>query len=138
MPERARANRVIGRLFIAQVVAVVVLIVAVLALEANTKTSINSAQRAARVEQTDQLRQGCARGVQRDFEAYGVNQDLMVFANDAAAARRAAGQIAVAQRYAKTADHASARMVRIGERLPSGSDQASIAAYCRELYPVPR
>lgn len=138
MTERARANRVVANLFVAQIVVIVVLIVAVLALQENTKTSIESGQREARIQQTDQLRQGCARGVQRDFEAYGVNSDLMTFANDAAAARRAAGQAAVASRYAHTAERASARMTKIGERLPSGSDQASIAAFCRLLYPVPR
>lgn len=134
MPERARANRVVAQLFVAQIVVVVVLIVAVMALEANTRSS----QQAARERQTEQLRQSCQREVQRDFEAYGVNQDLMTFANDAAAARRAAGQPGVARKYAETADRASARMVKIGERLPRSDDPATIATFCRVLFPALR
>lgn len=134
MAERARANRLVAQLFVAQIAVIVVLIVAVVALEANTRSS----QRAARERQTEQLRQSCQREVQRDFEAYGVNQDLMTFANDAAAARRAAGQPGVARKYARTASRASARMVKIGARLPGGSDPATITVFCRVLFPAPR
>lgn len=89
----------------------------------------------ARAAQTASLRAGCARAVARDFESWETNRDLRSFANDAARARRASGDVAIARRYSQTADRAHFRMMRIRLRLPDGEDGATVAAFCRTLYP---
>jgi hypothetical protein len=90
-----------------------------------------------RQKQTAALRAGCARGVARDFESWQTNHDLRRLALDAAAARRAEGNMRVARRYTSTAMHAGFRMERIRLRLPKHEDDATIAAFCRSLYPDP-
>jgi hypothetical protein len=88
------------------------------------------------MEETGQLREGCARGVARDFEAWGTNRDLAGFARDAAAARRKTDP-GIARRYDRRARDAQARVVTIGARLPASDDPATVREFCAALFPVP-
>lgn len=133
---------------IAGVIGVAALILSVWLVGANAARDVRESEAkaradqvrsddAARAQQTTNQRLGCARGVARDFEALGTNRDLRDFARDAAAVRRASGQIEVAHRYAGTARRAEFRMRRIRLRLPAREDVASVVAFCRELFPEP-
>jgi hypothetical protein len=129
-------------------VAIVVLIFSVWLVGAKAASNVRDSEARARIEQahrddvarqkqTASLRAGCARGVARDFESWETNRDLRRLALDAAAARRAEGNIRIARRYATTASRAGFRMDRIKLRLPRREDDATIAAFCRSLYPDP-
>jgi hypothetical protein len=65
VPEH-RAAQLVSRTIIWQIVATAALIGAVVLLQLQQA----AAQRSARVEQTTQLREGCARSVAQDFEAW--------------------------------------------------------------------
>jgi hypothetical protein len=131
MPEH-RAARIVSRTILWQIVATGALIAAVVLLQLQQA----AAQRAARVEQTGQLRDGCARSVAQDFEAWGTNRDLAGFARDAAAARRRTDP-GIARRYDRRARDAAARVITIGARLPASSDAGTIRRFCAALFPVP-
>jgi hypothetical protein len=128
--------------------AIVVLIFSVWLVGAKAASNVRASEARARIEQahrddvvrqkqTSALRAGCARGVARDFESWQTNHDLRRLALDAAAARRAEGNLKVARRYASTASHAGFRMDKIRLRLPKHEDDATIADFCRSLYPDP-
>jgi hypothetical protein len=131
MPERWAA-RLVSRTILWQIVATGALIMAVAALLLRQ----DAAQRAARVEQTSQLREDCARSVAQDFEAWGTNRDLAGFARDAAAARRGTDP-GIARRYDRRARDAQTRVVSIGARLPASSDAGTVRRFCAALFPVP-
>lgn len=135
MPEREhhRANLMAQRLFVMMIAACLAMVIAVIVLEANLRKS----EQQARNKQTQQLRAGCARGVQRDEESWGTNHDLAGFARDATATRRASGEFAIAKKYARREVAAEARMVSIKRRLPTHGDQKSIKQFCLQLYPNP-
>jgi len=137
MPERTRANRLVTRLFVGEIVAVLILVLAVFLLETRTRASITNSQHLIRDQQNEQLRLGCARGVRRDSEAYQTNRDFSMFARDAAAARRRSHQLKLARAYDERAGNAESRMRSIKLRLPDVINEASINSYCRELYPLP-
>lgn len=143
-----RAQRRMARTLLAGVVGIVALIVSVWLVGAKSASDIRESEskarqeqatrvEAARVVQTASLRAGCARGVARDFEAWGTNRDLRNFAREAAKARHASGDHVVARRYAGIASRAHFRMRRIRLRLPNREDDAAITAFCRTLYPDP-
>jgi hypothetical protein len=132
VPEH-RAAQLVSRTIIWQIVATAALIGAVVLLQLQQ----NAAQRSARVEQTGQLREGCARSVAQDFEAWGTNRDLAGFARDAASARRSTGDAGIARRYDQRARDAAARVVQIGARLPPSDDPGTVRQFCAALFPVP-
>lgn len=125
------------RVLLTGVVAILALIVSVWLVGERSASDVRHSEARARDRQSDQLRQGCARGVARDFEALGTNRDLMGFARDAAVARRRDGNEGTAARYEATAARAEVRMARVRLRLPAREDEATVAKFCRDLYPVP-
>jgi hypothetical protein len=132
VPEH-RAAQLVSRTIIWQIVATAALIGAVVLLQLQQA----AAQRSARVEQTTQLREGCARSVAQDFEALGTNRDLAGFARDAATARRSTGDAGIARRYARRARDAEARVATIATRLPASEDPGTVREFCAALFPVP-
>lgn len=128
-----RQRRVITRTVLSQVIATIVLCIGVGVLTVQTRTGVKKQQ----VQQTEQLRAGCARGIARDFESYGTNQDLADFAADAAAQKDKDGQHVVATKYRAKEASARARMANIQTRLPVHNDVASITMFCRTLYVTP-
>jgi hypothetical protein len=133
---------------LAGVVAIGALVVSVWLVGENAKTDLRASEAKARAQdrsatqarlraQNVLIREGCARSVARDFEAFDTNRDLRDFARDAMRARRASGDEAIARRYERTAASASFRMRRIAQRLPDREDDAAVAEWCRRLYPEP-
>jgi type II secretory pathway pseudopilin PulG len=135
MPEREhrRANLMAQRLFVMMIIACLAMVIAVIVLESNLRKS----EQQARNKQTQQLRAGCARGVQRDEESWGTNHDLAGFARDAGKARRVSGDLKIAKKYVVREHAAEARMASIKRRLPDHGDQKSITQFCLKLYPNP-
>jgi hypothetical protein len=131
MPERKRAN-LVARVIAGQIVATAVLVGGVGLVELQQAAD----QRVARVEQTSQLRDACARSVARDFESWGTNRDLAGFARDAAAARRKTDP-GISRRYSRRARDAEARVAQVGARLPASSDPGTVRRFCAALFPVP-
>jgi hypothetical protein len=131
--ERLRANKLVARLLTAMIVACGAMILAVVVLEANLRNS----ERHAREKQTQQLRAGCARAVQRDEELWGTNHDLAGFAQDASKAWRDLGNLKVSRKYAARERAAEARMVSVKRRLPDHSDKRSVKQFCLNLYLTP-
>lgn len=138
--------RVATKILLWQIIATMVLIILVIIFASKTASDIRASEakaraqesvraEAARTAQTASLRAGCARGVARDFEAFGTNTDLAGFARDAAKTRRVSGDRSAASKYDKRAVSAEARVKRIKLRLPKREDEATIAAFCRQLYP---
>lgn len=107
------------------------------ASEARARAEQSREQHAALVAQNSNLRDGCARAVARDFEAYGTNRDLAGYAFDAAKVWARDGRPDVARKYAARGHSAELRMARIKVRLPKGDDVATVTVFCRTLYPVP-
>jgi hypothetical protein len=134
--DRNKSTRMVAKLFIAMLAAVGALVIAVWALGVKTRADVRDAARASQVAQTDQLRDGCARGVSRDFESYDANTDLISLANDVGNLLRQKDKAAYARSKA-TAENARGRRVRISERLPLSRSQADIESFCRSLYPYP-
>jgi hypothetical protein len=143
MTQRAAAWTLIG-----VVVAIGALILSVWLVGENAKQDLRASEAQERAADRERtllalrtqsvlVRSGCARAVDRDFEALETNRDLRDFAQDAMRARRSSGDFAVARRYEATAASATFRMRRIKARLPDREDEASIAEWCRRLYPEP-
>jgi hypothetical protein len=109
---------------VAGVVAIVTLVFSVWLVGDRTTGRLNQS-----------LLSGCARAVSRDQESWATNRDLAAFAHDAARARRAEGDEQVAVRYEARAASAEARMVQIKRRLPASDDVATVAVFCRHLFP---
>jgi hypothetical protein len=107
------------------------------ASEARARAIQSREQHAALVAQNSNLRDGCARAVARDFEAYGTNRDLAGYAFDAAKVWARDGRPDVARKYAARGHSAELRMDRIKVRLPKDDDVATVTVFCRTLYPVP-
>lgn len=105
--------------------------------EARARQALATKEHEARVAQNESLRRACARGVARDFEAWETNRDLRNFSRDAAVARHASGDHAVARGYDGIARRAERRMARIRLRLPVRENEAAVTAFCRDLYPEP-
>lgn len=134
--ERHNTTQVVGKLFFTMVIVIGALVVAVWALGAKTRADVRSAAHADQIAQTDQLRDGCARGVSRDFEAYDANSDVVSLATDIGRVLQAKDK-AAAKRAQDTAENARQRLDKIEERLPVSRHAGDIDKFCRDLYPYP-
>jgi hypothetical protein len=143
-----RAFVALRRLFVGVIVAMVAFCVAVYFVGKDAKNDLRQAQENAAAElrraqvdaavkQTRDLRAGCERGIQRDYELYATNEVIVQFASDAQEARREDGNYSKAAEYSRSANKARGQAEKIEARLPESQDPKVIEQECIKRFPLP-